>query len=90
VLRFPHLPLHNNPAELGARTQARKRDVSLQTKNAKGTKSKDSLMTMTETAKKLLVNTYKYFCDRLSGKYEMPSLANLIRQRSALAMPVPS
>ena len=83
VLRFPHLPLHNNPAELGARVQARKRDVSLQTKNVKGTKSKDSLMTMTETAKKLLVNTYKYFCDRLSGKYEMPSLASLIRQRSA-------
>jgi hypothetical protein len=83
VLRFPNLPLHNNPAELGARTQARKRDVSLQTKNAKGTKSKDSLMTVTETAKKLLVNTYRYFCDRLSKKYEMPSLADLIRQRSS-------
>ena len=48
---------------------------------AKGTKSKDSLMTITETAKKLLVNTYKYFCDRLSGKYEMPSLASLIQQK---------
>lgn len=83
VLRFPHLPLHNNPAELGARVQARKRDVSLQTKNAKGTKSKDSLMTITETAKKLFVNTYKYFCDKLSGKHEMPSLADLIRQRSS-------
>ena len=82
VLRFPHLPLHNNPAELGARVQARKRDISLQTKNAQGTKSKDSLMTMTATAKKLCVNTYKYFCDRLSGKYEMPSLASLIRQRT--------
>jgi hypothetical protein len=88
VLRFPRVPLHNNPAEHGARTQARKRDISLQTKNAKGTKSKDSLMTITETAKKLLVNTYKYFCDRLSGKYEMPSLASLIQQRSA--MPVPA
>jgi len=83
VLRFPDLPLHNNPAELGARVQARKRDISLQTKNAQGTKSKDSLMTVTETAKKLFVNTYKYFCDRLSGKKEMPSLASLIRQRSS-------
>jgi len=59
VLRFPHLPLHNNPSELGARIQARKRDISLQIKNAKGTKSKDSLITITETAKKLLVNTYR-------------------------------
>lgn len=54
-----------------------------QTKNSKGTKSKDSLMTVTETAKKLVVNTYRYFYDRLSGKYEMPSLADLIRQRSS-------
>lgn len=88
VLQYPELPLHNNPAELGARVQARKRDVSLQTKNSKGTKSKDSLMTVTEAAKKLLVNTYRYFCDRLSGKYEMPSLANLIQKRSASAIPV--
>ena len=88
VLRFTHLPLHNNPAELGARIQARKRDISLQTKNAKGTKSKDSLMTIVETAKKLGVNTFRYIYDRLSGKYEMPSLADLIRQRSALLFPV--
>lgn len=51
-------------------------------KNVRGTKSKDSLMTITETAKKLLVNTYKYFFDRLSNRYIMPSLADLIRQRS--------
>lgn len=82
VIRYPDLPLHNNPAELGARVQARKRDMSLQTKNAKGTKSKDTLMTLTETAKKLVVNTYQYFYDRLSGKYKMPSLASLIQQRS--------
>ena len=29
VLKFPHVPLHNNPAELGARVAVRKRDVSL-------------------------------------------------------------
>lgn len=85
VLRFSYLPLHNNPAELGARVQARKRDISLQTKNAKGTKSKDTLMTIIETAKKLGVNTYYYIYDRLSGKYEMPSLADLIKQRSTMA-----
>lgn len=82
VLQLTHLPLHNNPAELGARTQACKRDVSLQTKNAAGTKSKDTLMTITETAKKLGVNTYKYFHDRISRQYKMQSLADLIQQRS--------
>ena len=29
VLLFPFLPLHNNPAELGARVQARIRDINL-------------------------------------------------------------
>lgn len=32
VQQYPHIPLHNNFVELGARVQARKRDVSFQTK----------------------------------------------------------
>ena len=31
VLKYPEIPLHNNDAELGARAQVRKRDVSLHT-----------------------------------------------------------
>jgi hypothetical protein len=87
ALRLPHLPLHNNPAELGARVQARKRDISLQTKNTKGTRSKDTLMTIIETAKKLGVNTFNYFHDRLSGAYQMSSLADLIKNQSRLPIP---
>src|SRR3990167_647505 len=82
VLQYPELPLHNNTSELGARRQARYRDISLQTKNVKGTEAKDTHMTITETAKKLCVNTFKYFYDRISGKYEMPSLASLIQLKS--------
>jgi hypothetical protein len=37
VLEHPELPLHNNPAELGARAQVRKRDVSLHTMTDEGT-----------------------------------------------------
>ena len=40
VLRFPHLPLHNNPAELGARVQARKRDGSSKQRMLKGRNQK--------------------------------------------------
>ena len=40
VLEHPEIPLHNNPAELGARAQARRRDISLQTINEKGTTAK--------------------------------------------------
>jgi regulator of replication initiation timing len=52
-LEQPQLPLHNNASELAARVQARARDVSLHTKSAAGTKIKDSLMTISQTAKKL-------------------------------------
>jgi cell division protein FtsB len=82
VLRHPELPLHNNAAELGARAQARVRDVSLHTKSKAGTKAKDTFMTIVQTAKKLGVNAYDYLYDRVSGKFELPSLAQVLREKS--------
>lgn len=82
VLKHPHIPLHNNTSELGARRQARYRDVSLQTKNQRGTEAKDTMMTITQTAKKLSVSAYEYIKDRLTKTYSMPSLASLIEQAS--------
>ena len=84
VLKYPELPLHNNSAELGARAQKRKGDVSLQTKNAKGTNAKDTFMTIIQTARKLGVNTYEYIFDRITKKFEMPSLAEMITQQAAI------
>lgn len=78
VLDDPSIPLHNNTSELGARAQARKRDISLHTMNAKGTEAKDTFMTLMQTAKKLGVNGYRYIYDRISKTYAMPSLASLI------------
>ena len=82
VLKYPWLPLHNNNSELGARVEKRRQDVSLQTKSDKGTKAKDSFLTITQTAKKLGVNSYKYIYDRISKTFSMPSLADLILQNS--------
>ncbi len=82
VLQHPTLPLHNNASELGARTQARYRDISFHTMSEAGTQAKDTFMTIVETAKKLTVNTYHYFYDRISQTNAMPSLASLIEERS--------
>jgi hypothetical protein len=79
VLKYPELPLHNNMSELGAWAQARKRDISLHTINLRGTEAKDALMTIVKAAKKHGVNIYDYFYGRITQKYEMPSLANLIK-----------
>jgi hypothetical protein len=70
--------LHNNNSELGARAQARYRDISFQTKNIKGTESKDTFMTIVETAKKLGINAYNYIFDRISDNFRMPSLASFV------------
>ncbi len=83
VLEHPEIELHNNPAELGARAQARKRDVSYQTKNEAGTKAKDIMMTIVQTAHKLGVNILHYFFDRISKSYSMISLAERIKEFSA-------
>ena len=47
--------------------------------SSKGTEAKDTFMTIVETAKKHGVNVYHYLYDRITQKYEMPSLANLIK-----------
>lgn len=83
-LIFPFLPLHNNPAELGARAQARMRDINLQTVSENGTKTKDTFATIVQTARKHSVNIYNYVYDRVTKKYEMPSLANLITEKFSL------
>ncbi len=82
VLKYSSLPLHNNASELGARVEKRRQDVSLQTKSVKGTKAKDSFLTITQTAKKLGVNAYRYIYDRISKTFSMPPLADLIHQHS--------
>ena len=78
VLKYPWLPLHNNDSELGARVEKRRQDVSLQTKSDAGTTAKDSFLTITQTAKKLGVNTYRYIFDRVSRNFSMPALSDLI------------
>ena len=84
VLTMPAIPLHNNATELAARAKVRKRDVSLQTVTDKGTKANDIFMTIVQTAKKLGVSVYDYIFDRVNNKFEMLSLAQLIREKSAL------
>jgi len=42
-------------------------------------------MTIVQTAKKLGVSAYQYICDRVGNTFEMPSLAQLIREKSSLS-----
>lgn len=82
VLEHPEIPLHNNLAELGARLRVRKRDVSYGPRTSAGKKAWDTFMTLGATTKKLGVSFYQYIYDRVSGKLELPSLANLMTQQA--------
>jgi len=82
VLSHPEILLHNNPAELGARQRVRKRDVSLQARTKGGILSWDTFQTLVATAKKLEVNIYQYFYDRIAQTNAFPGLAHLIEERS--------
>lgn len=82
ALRYPELPLHNNASELAARQQARKRDVSLHTIVPDGTKANDTFLTIVETCKKLGINCYDYFLDRIRRLSDIPPLAEIITDKS--------
>jgi hypothetical protein len=82
VLKHPEIPLHNNPAELGARRRGRKRKISFGPRSEDGKKAWDTFETLAATAKKLDVSFYDYIYDRVSGACEMPSLADLITSRA--------
>lgn len=82
VLKYPELPLHNNAAELAARAQVRKRDVSLHTITEEGTQANDTFLTIVQTCKKLGVNAYDYIFDRVSKTFKFPSLAEVIREKT--------
>ena len=82
VLSHPEIPLHNNPAELGARARVRKRDVSFGPRTREGAKAWDTFMTLAETATKLGVSFYHSIHDRVSGLYRLPALADLIAERA--------
>jgi hypothetical protein len=82
VLTHPEIPLHNTPAELGARARVRKRDVSFGPRTREGATAWDTFMTLAETATKLGVSFYHYIQDRVSGTYQMPALADLSEERA--------
>ena len=80
VLKFPELPLHNNPAELGARGRVRKRDVSFGPRTEDGKQAWDTFMTLAATTKKLNVSFYEYVRDRILKKNGIPPLSELIQK----------
>ncbi|GGA27364.1 hypothetical protein [Okeania sp. KiyG1] len=84
VLDHPELPLHNNPAELAARTMVRRRHISYGTQTIEGTASWDTFMSLVATTRKLGLSFFEYVRDRISQIGNIPSLATIIYDRSCV------
>ncbi|WP_413172145.1 IS66 family transposase [Anabaena azotica] len=84
VLEHPELPLHNNPAELAARTMVQRRNISYATQTQEGTQAWDTFMSLVATTRKLGISFFEYVRDRISHLGNIPSLATIIREQSSL------
>jgi hypothetical protein len=82
VLEHPEIPLHNNPAELGARGRVRKRDVSFGPRNAVGANAWDTFGTLAATTRKLGVSFFAYIQDRIGATNQVPRLDQIIQSRA--------
>jgi hypothetical protein len=83
VLEHPEIPLHNNPAELGARGRVRKRDVSFGPRCEQGRRAWDTFATLAATCAKLGISFYAYLRDRITRGHAIPRLAEVIAARAA-------
>jgi regulator of replication initiation timing len=81
ALTHPDLPLHNNPAELGARQRVRKRKISFGPRVPDGVRAWDTFGSLVATTHKLGISFHRFVLDRLRGGQEIPPLPDIIYER---------
>ncbi len=84
VLKFPEIPLHNNPAELALREGVVKRKISNGTRSDDGKAAWENMMSGMDTCRKHGICLYDYIKDIFSGKREMTRLSTLIAQKASM------
>ena len=87
VLKYPQIPLHNNPAEIALRELVIKKKISYGTKSEEGRIAWENMMTIMDTCRKHDVSFMEYVKDIFSREYSMPRLSTLILEK-AKANPV--
>jgi len=82
VLERIDTPLHNNSSETDARAVVTKRKVSGGTRSDEGRDARDTFLSLKQTCRKIGINFIAFLKDRVCGVYEIPSLGEVIRQKS--------
>ena len=89
VLQRPDTPLHNNSSETCARAAKIKLKISGGTRSEVGQKVRDTFLSLKQTCLKLEINFMSFLQDRVRGRYEIPRLATIIRERALEAVTDP-
>lgn len=89
VLTRPDSPLHNNRSETDARAAKIKLKVSGGTRSNSGRDSRDTFLSLKQTCLKLRINFMTFIRDRVHGQYNIPRLADVIRQRASVLQRTP-
>lgn len=84
VLERPDTPLNNNSSETDARSAVTKRKVSGGTRSDEGKDARDTFLSLKQTCRKIGINFIAFLKDRVSGLFEIPKLAEVIRQKSEI------
>lgn len=65
VLERPEIPLHNNLSENDIRDYVKKRKISATTRSDDGQKTRDTMLSLKKTCRKLGISFWHYLIDRL-------------------------
>jgi len=82
VLKYPHIPLHNNLSERDIREYVKKRKISGSTRSANGRHCRDTFTSLKKTCRKQGVSFWEYLWDRVCGIGALAQLGELIRLRA--------
>ncbi len=78
VLKYPHIPLHNNDSERDIREYVIRRKISSSTRSDTGRQARDIMISLMKTCGKLGVSFYQFLGDRIHKTNQLPSLAQLV------------
>ena len=82
VLDRPEVDLHNNLSENDIREYVTRRKRNGSTRSDEGRRCRDTFASLKKTCRKLGISFWQYLCDRFSGSYTVPQLAEIIAQRA--------
>ena len=88
VLEKPELPLHNNASEQDIREFVKKRKISGSTRSDQGRRCRDTFASLKKTCRKLGISFWNYLIDRVCGKKEIPTLAQVITEKAESLCPL--